>query len=930
MKTTKLLTSLLCQLLLITQLYSQNSSIYYVSASGGDGDGLSEANPWSYAIFNTKTLTPGTTVLFRRGDTFFGPLSIQSGTVDQLNTYATYGDGPNPVFSGFTVANQWTPVGNNIYWTSLDVPELNVVSLNGSVQAMGRYPRTGYLIYDNHNGNQYINSAAQFPFNPTGAEVVIRKIRQVTDRHLVTAYYDNNLSLSSGGYGVYGSNSIYQPQDSNGFFIQGSLYTLTELGDWYYDRAARRLYMHFGGNSPDQYQVKMSSVPVLAQLNNIHHVKLQELAFEGANRVIMHSNNGNSITLANCDFSQSHNGLAADNGMSDLLLQGGSMTDLTNRGFFVAQMGSNIKIDGVTLRNIGSIPGAGDSGDAMQLGIWAMGDNLTVTNCSLENIGFHGIVLHGNHTLVEKNKIDHYGLVKDDCGAVYNFQFTGVTHTDKIIRNNIILNGVGVAAGAPWYARYGQAAAIYLDANVNNVQISNNVLAYGSWGGIMLAGAGANNEITHNLTYDFGQGLLIHNFTDQSIRALTVTDNTFIARTSQQSAMYLHMFANDNPAEYGTFSHNIYARPIDESNTIIINREYSGGDGLKMFTLADWQATYGQDAGSLKSAVSVDRDSDFRFDYNSTDQNLSVSLNGMYSDVSNTARTSTITLPAFGGSVMINTSDVNSVDNCVATGTIRYERWDNVPGVFIQDIPLQTNPTFTQPITSFEGPVDIADNYATRIRGYVCVPQTGEYTFWIAGDDASELWLSTDENPANKVKIAYVDGWTYYREWNKYSSQKSVTIPLQVGKKYYIEALHKEGGGGDNISVGWQLPDGTVQAPLPGRYLASYDPTSSGGRVANLGTMVERTAETNGELTVFPNPFSTQADIEFTVKESGSANVMLYNAKGQLIKKLFSGTTEANDKVKFTTNTEHLPGGTYLIRLENKKNVLIKKAVLVP
>ena len=42
--------------------------------------------------------------------------------------------------------------------------------------------------------------------------------------------------------------------------------------------------------------------------------------------------------------------------------------------------------------------------------------------------------------------------------------------------------------------------------------------------------------------------------------------------------------------------------------------------------------------------------------------------------------------------------------------------------------------------------------------GYVTPPTTGYYTFWIASDDNSELWLSTDANPANKVRIAYVGG----------------------------------------------------------------------------------------------------------------------------------------------------------------------------
>ncbi|MBD0254357.1 MAG: hypothetical protein ICV83_01455 [Cytophagales bacterium] len=66
---------------------------------------------------------------------------------------------------------------------------------------------------------------------------------------------------------------------------------------------------------------------------------------------------------------------------------------------------------------------------------------------------------------------------------------------------------------------------------------------------------------------------------------------------------------------------------------------------------------------------------------------------------------------------------------------------------------------------------------------------------------------SFEANPAHKVKLASVTGFTNSREWNKYPSQKSVLIPWQAGNKYYTEALCKEATGGDNLAVGWQLPD---------------------------------------------------------------------------------------------------------------------------
>src|SRR6185437_5280364 len=65
-------------------------------------------------------------------------------------------------------------------------------------------------------------------------------------------------------------------------------------------------------------------------------------------------------------------------------------------------------------------------------------------------------------------------------------------------------------------------------------------------------------------------------------------------------------------------------------------------------------------------------------------------------------------------------------------------------------------------------------------------------------------------------------GWTSSQEWGKYSEQQSAPVSLTAGQKYYIEALMKEGQGGDNLAVGWQLPDSTLEQPVPGNRLQVY------------------------------------------------------------------------------------------------------------
>ncbi|MBD0257514.1 MAG: T9SS type A sorting domain-containing protein, partial [Cytophagales bacterium] len=225
----------------------------------------------------------------------------------------------------------------------------------------------------------------------------------------------------------------------------------------------------------------------------------------------------------------------------------------------------------------------------------------------------------------------------------------------------------------------------------------------------------------------------------------------------------------------------------------------------------------------------------------------------------------------------------NPVTTCAATGTILRELWTNVQGRSVSDIPLSRAPTATSQLTSLETPADRGDNYGTRVRGYVCPPATGNYTFWIAGDDESELWLSTNDKPAGKVKIAHTY-YTAWREWTKYASQRSASIYLEAGKKYYLEVLHKEAAGRDGVSVGWQLPNGTLERPIPGSRLSPY--AASAARTDSQPEDQAQEVREAETARVFPNPADEQVTFTFTAKKQGPVDVAIYGATGREVKRI--------------------------------------------
>lgn len=131
---------------------------------------------------------------------------------------------------------------------------------------------------------------------------------------------------------------------------------------------------------------------------------------------------------------------------------------------------------------------------------------------------------------------------------------------------------------------------------------------------------------------------------------------------------------------------------------------------------------------------------------------------------------------------------------------------------------LETKPSGRQYLASFEAPHNYGDSFVARFRAFLRPPVSGQYQFWIAGDDRAELWLSRSELAVHKVRICSAGSWTGPLDWDRNPSQQSALIWLEAGRTYYVEALHQEGGGADSASVAWAIP-GKQREVLSGRYL---------------------------------------------------------------------------------------------------------------
>jgi uncharacterized protein (DUF1800 family) len=203
----------------------------------------------------------------------------------------------------------------------------------------------------------------------------------------------------------------------------------------------------------------------------------------------------------------------------------------------------------------------------------------------------------------------------------------------------------------------------------------------------------------------------------------------------------------------------------------------------------------------------------------------------------------------------------------IATGSaINREVWTGVPGTAISDIPLETAPTAKETLNVFEAPLDAADDYGARIRGYITAPLTGIYKFWLTASNSAELYISDDDDPVNSGKRAQVVMPTGHRAWTNVNAGRSPLLWLEAGRRYYVEVRHKAGVGSDHLSVGWLkpgegLPD-PANAAAPSEVVPAYA----------LSPYVEPAAMA-GESALYTATLTSQGNAQ--TGGSGSASIQL-------------------------------------------------------
>lgn len=110
---------------------------------------------------------------------------------------------------------------------------------------------------------------------------------------------------------------------------------------------------------------------------------------------------------------------------------------------------------------------------------------------------------------------------------------------------------------------------------------------------------------------------------------------------------------------------------------------------------------------------------------------------------------------------------------------------------------------------------------------------------------------------------------------------------------------------------------------LPGASVTITDPNVTAVRLLR-----QTPAEIGYTLQVTPNPVETTALVRFTVPETGVATVDLYDALGQRVRQLYSGTVTPGETT-LELNTGELPAGTYIVKVSSGIHTAVERITIV-
>jgi hypothetical protein len=109
---------------------------------------------------------------------------------------------------------------------------------------------------------------------------------------------------------------------------------------------------------------------------------------------------------------------------------------------------------------------------------------------------------------------------------------------------------------------------------------------------------------------------------------------------------------------------------------------------------------------------------------------------------------------------------------------------------------------------------------AHRLVGYLRAPATGEYIFWISGDDNAEFWIGESTEDVASTQACVTTSGSHL-EFTANPSQQSAPVKLLEGNLYPIAVMHQQAEHAQHFAVAWTQPGGDAPEVIPDDVLST-------------------------------------------------------------------------------------------------------------
>ena len=626
---------------------SSNNEIipdYYVSLSGDDSNGLSEATAWnSLKSLEAQIglLEPGDVIGFKGGDEFFGNLTIQNCPGITL---ASYGSG-KAIIKGVEAIGGWNLAGENIWKApTYGKPIFNVFK-DGAQLKNGRYPKITGFDFENanyatvtsvQNSTNTFTSADLIGFDDlTGATVRLRTLPFRRETRIITAF-----GSATGQIGL-DADTVSNIDPGETFWVQNHQSLVSTQNEWYFNEATEELFL-YSSSSPTGIEVVTSEhagIEIIASGD----VAIENLAIWGfyssgialyeSSDPVVKNNRITNIHGSGIHFLTSHRALADGNEIRDIGHKGIIFENTNNA---IAQ--DNRIEDICLLKHF--LPGSFSGASAIYNSYHSL-DTIIRRN-QIRNIGYNGVSFYNSRNLViENNYIENTCLNMEDGGAIYGQNAEGDGSIGSV-HGNILIETV--VFDDPEWDRVG----IYIDDNGHDFTLSRNSI-HGFRRGIFMHNTD-NCNVSNNNLYKTIRGSILYK--DDVIDASgtssgnSLTGNQIYLENATQPALKIHNTLHENWDFVETLDNNCYFNPLNPTSVTLVTTTVD-----QEYTLSEWQAFTDQESSSSdNSAIMI---SDSQFLYNDSDVPVVFNVTGPWWNLDGEPLPDRLTIQPYRSEILI-------------------------------------------------------------------------------------------------------------------------------------------------------------------------------------------------------------------------------------------------------------------------------------